>query len=63
MSYFDIRFQLAQLQSDGTKASTYLRHMISSIAARVRDIKRANPERPVILVGWGIGAAINCQVS
>ena len=54
---------MASLQSVGTKASAYLRYLISSIASRVREIKRSHPDRPVILVGWGIGAAINCQVN
>ena len=53
---------MASLHTEGTKTSAYLRHMISSIASRVRDIKRNHPDRPVILIGWGIAAAINCQV-
>jgi hypothetical protein len=36
--------------------------MISSIASRVRDLKRSS-DRPIILIGWGISAAINCQVN
>ena len=33
------------------------------IANSVKDIKQKNPNRPIILVGWGAAAAVNCQVA
>ncbi len=46
-----------------TKAGPYLHRMIMTTASKIRDIKRGHPDRPIILVGWGLGAAINCTIA
>ena len=37
--------------------------MIMSTAGKIRDLKRSHPDRPLILVGWGVAAAINCTIA
>ena len=32
-------------------------------ASKIRDIKRGHGDRPIILVGWGVAAAINCTIA
>ena len=34
-----------------------------STAGKIRDLKRSHPDRPLILVGWGVAAAINCTIA
>lgn len=46
-----------------TKIGPYLHKMITTTAAKIRDIRRGHPERPIILVGWGVAAAINCTIA
>ena len=35
--------------------------MVTDTIAKVREVKKAS-DKSVILVGWGVAAAINCQV-
>lgn len=30
---------------------------------QVREIKNTNPDRPLVLMGWGVGAAIAAHVA
>jgi hypothetical protein len=46
-----------------TKIGPYLHKMIMTTAGKIRDIKRGHPDRPIILVGWGVAAAINCTIA
>ena len=46
-----------------TSVTTYVYQLIMKIANTVKEIKQKNPNRPIILVGWGAAAAINCQVA
>ena len=46
-----------------TSVTTYVYQLIMKIANTVKDIKQKNPNRPIILVGWGAAAAINTQVA
>ena len=34
--------------------------MVTDTIAKVREVKKA--DKSVILVGWGVAAAVNCQV-
>ena len=59
-----VTVKVPQLDDDGaTNISTYLHKLVSAVLTRIRDAKRNNSERPIILAGWGVGAAINCQVA
>ena len=46
-----------------TSVTTYVYQLIMNIANTVKELKQKNPARPIILVGWGAAAAINCQVA
>ena len=46
-----------------TRIGPYLHKMIMNTASKIRDIKRGHPERPIILIGWGVAAAINCTIA
>ncbi len=46
-----------------TPVGQFLQQMIAVVTARVREVRRLHPDRPVILIGWGVGAAVNCQVA
>ena len=46
-----------------TRIGPYLHKMIMSTAGKIRDLKRGHPDRPIILVGWGVAAAINCTIA
>ena len=46
-----------------TPVTTYVYQLIMKIANTVKDLKQKNPNRPIILVGWGAAAAVNCQVA
>ena len=46
-----------------TSVTAYVYQLIMKIANTVKDIKQKNPNRPIILVGWGAAAAVNCQVA
>lgn len=46
-----------------TKIGPYLHRMIMTTASKIRDIKRGHPDRPIILIGWGVAAAINCTIA
>ena len=55
--------QIAQ-KIDHFKSGHFLFRYVLNIIQRVRDLKRTGGgDRPVVLVGWGVGAAINCQVA
>ena len=41
--------------------SFLLHQMVTDTIAKVREVKKAS-DKSVILVGWGVAAAINCQV-
>ncbi|XP_040567657.1 uncharacterized protein Rcd1 isoform X2 [Lepeophtheirus salmonis] len=43
--------------------SAYLHHMITQTIAKIRELKRNNPDRSVILLGWGSVASVACQVA
>ena len=45
------------------KMSTYLYKLIKSLLLKIQELKAAHPSRPLILAGWGVAAAINCQVA
>ena len=49
--------------STQTGIGPYLHKMIMSTAGKIRDLKRSHPDRPLILVGWGVAAAINCTIA
>ena len=49
--------------STQTGIGPYLHKMIMSTAGKIRDLKRSHPDRPIILVGWGVAAAINCTIA
>ena len=51
------------LHRSETKIGPYLHRMIMTTASKIRDIKRGHPDRPIILIGWGIAAAINCTIA
>lgn len=53
---------LSKEDPNPTLIGPFLHKMVTDIIAKIREVKRAN-DRPVILVGWGVGAAINCQVA
>ena len=55
--------ELGESQESRTPVGQFLQQMITAVTARVRELRRTNPDRPVILVGWGVGAAVNCQVA
>ena len=58
-----VTVKVPPLDEDGsTHIATFLHKLITSVLTRIRDAKRNNSERPIILMGWGVGAAINCQV-
>ena len=46
-----------------TKIGPYLHRMITTIGSKIREIKKNHADRPIILVGWGVGAAINCTIA
>ena len=37
--------------------------MVSATLTKVREIKHAADARPVVLLGWGVGAAIAAHVA
>ena len=41
----------------------YLHQMVSATLNKVREIKNSSGDRPVIIVGWGPGAAIAAHVA
>ena len=46
-----------------TKIGPYLYKTIMTAAAKIRDIRRGHSDRPIILIGWGVAAAINCAIA
>lgn len=54
---------LSEAVSTDMAASDYLKIMMLEIAMKIREVKKRQPDRPIVLVGWGIAAAINCQLA
>ena len=46
-----------------TLVNYYLHQMVSATLNKVREIRSASPERPLVLLGWGVGAAIAAHVA
>jgi len=46
-----------------TSVNFYLHQMVSATLNKVREIKNANSDRPIVVVGWGPGAAIAAHVA
>jgi len=46
-----------------TLVNSYLHQMVSATLGKVREIKNTNGDRPVVLLGWGVGAAIAAHVA
>jgi len=46
-----------------TPVGNYLYQMVSATLTKVREIKHAADARPVVLLGWGVGAAIAAHVA
>lgn len=47
-----VTVKVPQLDDDGaTNISTYLHKLVSAVLTRIRDAKRNNSERPIILAG------------
>jgi len=46
-----------------TLVNHYLHQMVSATLGKVREIKNTNGDRPVVLLGWGVGAAIAAHVA
>jgi len=43
------------------RIGAFLHQMVTDTIAKVREVKKA--DKSVILVGWGVAAAVNCQVA
>ncbi len=39
-----------------------LDHMIQAVKTKVLELKTHFPNRPIVLIGWGVGALIACEV-
>ena len=46
-----------------TLVNSYLHQMVSATLGKVREIKNTNGDRPIVLLGWGVGAAIAAHVA
>ncbi len=47
-----------------TKVATFLHKLVEMVLSKAREVRRAHgSERPIILIGWGVGAAVNCHVA
>jgi len=46
-----------------TLVNHYLHQMVSATLSKVREIKNTSGERPLVLLGWGVGAAIAAHVA
>lgn len=47
-----------------TEISRFIQRVVSVTITRIRDIKRSgHQDRPIFLFGWGVAAAINCQIA
>eukprot|EP00090_Calanus_glacialis_P009565 TRINITY_DN17950_c0_g1_i1.p1 TRINITY_DN17950_c0_g1~~TRINITY_DN17950_c0_g1_i1.p1 ORF type:complete len:1086 (-),score=407.11 TRINITY_DN17950_c0_g1_i1:129-3386(-) len=46
-----------------TLVNHYLHQMVSATLGKVREIKNTSGDRPVVLLGWGVGAAIAAHVA
>ena len=60
--------QLAKLSREGccaqrTGVNYYLHQMVSATLNKVREFRQHSGDRPVIVVGWGPGAAIAAHVA
>jgi regulatory NSL complex subunit 3 len=53
----------SEKEGGATPVSPFLHQMVSAILGRIREVKKTFPDRPVVLIGWGVGAAVNCQVA
>ncbi len=40
-----------------------LDHMIQAVKTKVLELKTHFPNRPIVLIGWGVGALIACEVN
>ncbi|XP_033126456.1 KAT8 regulatory NSL complex subunit 3-like [Anneissia japonica] len=47
----------------GVTLSQCLEHMIGAVKSKVLELKSQYPNRPIILIGWNIGALVACQVA
>jgi len=54
---------LDSLAASGTPIGGFLQKMITVVSSKLKEVKRGNPDKPIVLVGWGVGAAINCHVA
>eukprot|EP00095_Tigriopus_kingsejongensis_P001974 maker-scaffold886_size84816-snap-gene-0.32 protein:Tk01974 transcript:maker-scaffold886_size84816-snap-gene-0.32-mRNA-1 annotation:"hypothetical protein L798_06361" len=53
-----------QCDENKTEMSRFIQRVVSVTINRIRDIKRnGNQDRPIFLMGWGVAAAINCQIA
>ena len=48
-------------EPDDMRIGAFLHQMVTDTIAKVREVKKA--DKSVILVGWGVAAAVNCQVA
>nr|XP_054766678.1 KAT8 regulatory NSL complex subunit 3-like [Lytechinus pictus] len=47
----------------GITVGQYLEHMIASVRTKVSELKTNFHNRPIVLLGWSVGALIACHVS
>ncbi len=46
-----------------TRVGNYLNQLVTEVIAKIREVKKESGGRPILLVGWGVGAAVNCQAA
>uniref|UniRef100_UPI00398F579A KAT8 regulatory NSL complex subunit 3 isoform X2 n=1 Tax=Pristiophorus japonicus TaxID=55135 RepID=UPI00398F579A len=47
----------------GVSVAQCLEHMIAAIRAKILELQTHFPSRPIVLIGWNVGALVACHVS